>query len=56
MTKISILKKEEGIIENNSYDHRAYESVDGRSISMDISQKSTENKILGTNGLIQTRT
>ena len=27
------LKKKEGIIENFSYEHRAYESVDDRSLS-----------------------
>ena len=32
MTKISILKKE-GIIEKNSYERRAYESVDDRRLS-----------------------
>ena len=43
MAKISILKKE-GIIEKISYGSRAYESVDDRSHSLVISQKSTENK------------
>ena len=41
MAKISISKKE-GIIEKISYDRRAYESVDDRSHSYVISQKSTE--------------
>ena len=43
MAKISILKKE-GIIENISYERRAYDSVDDRSHSYIISRKSTENK------------
>ena len=37
------LKKEE-IIEKNSYERRAYESVDDRSHSWVISQKSKKNK------------
>ena len=43
MAKISISKKE-GIIEKISYERRAYESVDGRSHSLVMSQKATENK------------
>ena len=43
MAKISILKKE-GIIEKNTYERRAYESVDERSHSYAICQKSAENK------------
>ena len=50
MAKISILK-EVGIIEKISYERRAYESVDDRSPSYVISQKSME-KYSGTNGLI----
>ena len=38
------LKK--GIIEKNSYERRAYESVDDWSLSCVISQKLTENKTL----------
>ena len=37
--------KKEGIIGKISYDRRAYVSVDDRSLSLVISQKSTENKI-----------
>ena len=36
--------KNEGIIEKISYERRAYESVDDRSHSKVISQKSMENK------------
>ena len=36
--------KKEGIIEKISHERRAYESVDDRSHSKVISQKSTENK------------
>ena len=43
LTKISILKCE-GLIEKNSYECRAYEPVDGRSLSY-LSHKSTENRI-----------
>ena len=43
MAKISILKKE-GIIEKISYERRTYESVDEKSHSKVISQKSTKNK------------
>ena len=42
MAKILTLKK--GIIEKISYERHAYESVDDRSHSWFISQKSTENK------------
>ena len=43
MAKILILK-ENGIIEKIYYERRAYESVDDRSHSQVVSQKSTENK------------
>ena len=43
MAKISILKIE-GIIEKISYERRAYESVDDRSHSLALPQKSSENK------------
>ena len=36
--------EKEGTIEKNSYERRAYESVDDRSHSWAISQKSTEKK------------
>ena len=32
-------------MEKNSYERRVYESVDDKSLSSDISQKSTENRI-----------
>ena len=50
MAKILILKNE-GIIEKISYERRAYESVEDRSHSQVISQKSTRNKNSGTIGL-----
>ena len=43
MAKISILKKK-GSSKKNSYERRAYESVDDRSHSWFISQNSMENK------------
>ena len=33
-----------------SYERRVYESVDDRSLSLDVSQKSTENRIYTTKG------
>ena len=50
MAKISILKNEV-IIEKISYERRAYESVDDRSHSYDIS-KSNGKQNSGINGLI----
>ena len=32
------------------YEHRIYESVDDKSLSLVISKKLTQNKILGTKG------
>ena len=42
--KIFILNKE-GIIEKNSYERRAYESVDGKSLSWVMSRKTTKKRI-----------
>ena len=39
-------------MENISYDLRGYESVDGKSLSWDIYQESTENRIHKTKGSI----
>ena len=51
MAKILILKKKRWFF---SYERRAYESVDDRSLSYVIFQKPTENKNSDTNGLFIT--
>ena len=50
MAKI-LFKKKEGIIEEISYECRAYESVDDRSHSCVLSQKINGKQNSGTNGL-----
>ena len=50
LTKILILKKE-GSIKKNSYEHRAYESVDIWSLFWVMPHMSTETITLGLKGL-----
>ena len=45
IAKILILNKE-GIIEKNSYERRAYESVDEKSLSYAMSQKTTKKEFV----------
>ena len=50
--KILILNKE-GIIEKTSYERRAYESVDEKSLSLVMSRKTTKKKIMHLRDKVQ---
>ena len=50
LSKVSIFLKLEGIIEKSSNERLVYELVDDMTLSLYISQKSTENRIYATKG------
>ena len=48
---VKTLIKKEGIMEKISYDRRAYESVNDKSLTLGYISKTEKKKVLGCNGL-----